>query len=230
MNEFKIDISEGWLVKNNPVGDITTDMTSLSGWESIVNGRNNRSLSSNSSVRLFKQELSIPSIFDGKRIVIRLGGVSHAAKLYVNGNYVRNHWGSFMAWSADITDFVSNDRVIIAIYTNEERTGLSNFVTGSGIHREVTLFAVPQNYIVRANAETDFDKDYKEATWRLKMNIKINNPKQSNKVRVVLTDKEGKNVRITPSEFNIPNGDEDFYIEGSVKKSTKMGCRTSKPL
>jgi hypothetical protein len=221
VNGFKNDISEGWLVKNNPSGNITTDMSITAGWEQVVNQMNNRIHSMNSPVKLFKLEVTIPSAFNDKRIIIRFGGVAHSAKLYVNGKYVRNHWGSNMAWSADITDFVSNRKAVLAIYTDEERKGLSGFISGSGIQREVTLFAVPQNYIVRANAETDLDNNYKDATLRLKMNIKINNPQRPNKIRVMLTDREGKNVRISPSVFNIPDGSKDFYVESSVKNPLK---------
>lgn len=222
VSDFKKEISEGWYVKNDPAGDMPSDMASEEGWEPIVKGRNSRRrITGASSLRLFKQEIIIPESFKGKRIIIRFGGVAHAARLYVNGSFVRDHWGSFMAWTADITGFVKDGKALLAVYVDEESTGLASFIRGGGIQKEVTLFTVPQNYIVRANAETDLDDDYADATLRLKMKIEVNEPLQNNRVRISLAGPDGKNVRITPSEFSVTGGAGDFYIEGRVNDPVK---------
>lgn len=220
LKNFKIDISDQWLVKNKLSGDIKADIASHSGWESIVKSNGRRRWDSPSE-RLFKQEITIPGSFDDKRIIIRFGGVAHAAKLYVNGNYVRDHWGSYMAWSADITEYISGSKAVIAVYTNEERTGLASFISGNGIHREVTLFAVPQNYIARANIETDLDSDYKDAVLRVKMKVKIHNPQQVGKLVLSLADKGGSKVTLNPSVFDVPKNEEDFYVESFVSNPLK---------
>jgi len=221
VSNFKIDISDGWFVKTNPSGNIRIDIASTDGWAKYDNQINRRSRGSTQALRMFKRGIKIPSTFKGKRIIIRFGGVAHEAELYVNARHVRSHWGSYMAWTADITDFITEGTALITVYTNEQRTGLANFVSGSGIHREVTLFAVPQNYIIRANPETDLDSKYKDAILRLKMNMQINDPSQSNTVKVTLTDSKNNYIRITPSVFKIPDGSQDFYIEGSVKNPMK---------
>jgi len=53
-----------------------------------------------------RKKILIPADYAGKRVFLRLDGVSGESRLYVNGKFIRDHSGSYTAWSADITDAV----------------------------------------------------------------------------------------------------------------------------
>lgn len=55
----------------------------------------------------YKKQISIPSDYNGKKVVLRFEGVYSYARVWVNGNYVRDHTGGFTAWDCDITDYVT---------------------------------------------------------------------------------------------------------------------------
>src|ERR1700749_1854624 len=53
-----------------------------------------------------RRSVEIPADFAGHRILLRFDGVYSHARVWVNGHFVRGHFGGFTSWDCDITDFV----------------------------------------------------------------------------------------------------------------------------
>lgn len=230
ISDFYFDASDGWLMINEPQGDIMKLLSTNEGWEQMTKQMVFKGPRvPNYQTRLFKRAFTFPDSFNGRRVIIRFEGVAHAAKLYVNGSFVRDHWGSFSAWTADITDYIKDGKAVVGIYTDERRNGLAAYTNGcafeplyiSGIQYGVSCYAVPQNYIVRANQDVYFDSEYKNARLRIYMNISRNSKSKENKIKVEIKSPEGKTIKVFPPTFAVPSNANDFYIEPTVFSPVK---------
>ena len=54
----------------------------------------------------YKKQITIPVEYTGKLIRIRFDAVYSYARVWINGKFVRDHYGSFTTWYADITKYV----------------------------------------------------------------------------------------------------------------------------
>lgn len=230
VDNFHFDASDGWMMMNEPDGDIIGLLSSSEGWEPMTKQLTNMGVRvPNFKTRLFKRNFIFSDSFDGKHVIIRFEGVAHAAKLYVNGQFVRDHWGSFSAWTADITDYIKDGKAIVGIYTDERHEGLAAYTNGcafeplymTGIQYGVSCYAVPQDYIVRANPDIFFDSEYKNADLRIYMHVAKNSDATTNKIEVAIKSPEGKAMKLQPSTFYISDTAHDFYIQPTVENPVK---------
>ena len=119
----------------------------------------------------YEREIVVPDHFFNQRIVLRFGSVTHAAKVYVNGQLVVEHKGGFTPFEAEINAFASpgKNRLTVAVnnivdhstlpvgnYTEEDIPGRGKVVTDTpnfdffnyaGIQRPVKLYITPTTYI-----------------------------------------------------------------------------------
>ncbi len=230
VSDFFFDASAGWLMMNEPQEDVKKLLSTDEGWEPMIKQLTNMgSRVPNYKTRLFKRAFTFPDSFKDRRVIIRFEGVAHDAKLYVNGSFVRDHWGSFSAWTADITDYIKDGKAVVGVFTDERRTGLAAYTNGcafeplyiSGIQYEVGCYVVPKNYIVRANQDIFFDSNYKDVRLRISMNIAQHSKSKENTIKVEIKSPEGKTITVVPSTFTVPGGANDFYIEPSVLNPVK---------
>lgn len=230
VDNLYFDASDGWMMINEPQGNIVDLLSTDEGWEPMTKQLTNKGVRvPNYQARLFKRIFTFPDSFDGQRVILRFEGVAHAAKLYVNGQFVRDHWGSFSAWTSDITDYIEDGKAIVGVYTDERREGLAAYTNGAafepiyitGIQYGVSCYAVPQNYIVRANQDIFFDNEYKNAGLRIYMNIAKHSDAKVNEIKIEVKSPEGKTIKVSPSTFTIPESMGDFYVEPMVKNPVK---------
>ena len=52
----------------------------------------------------YAKQVTIPAFFEGQRLVLRFGAVTHRAKIYWNGMLLTEHKGGFLPFEADITN------------------------------------------------------------------------------------------------------------------------------
>ena len=119
----------------------------------------------------YEREIVVPDHFFTQRIVLRFGSVTHAAKVYLNGQLVVEHQGGFTPFEAEINAFVNSgkNRLTVAVnnivdyttlpvgnYQEEDVPGMGKVVTDSpnfdyfnyaGIQRPVKLYTTPNTYI-----------------------------------------------------------------------------------
>ena len=119
----------------------------------------------------YEREFTVPEHFFSRRIVLRFGSATHAARVYVNGQLATEHKGGFTPFEAEINGLAhpGKNRLTVAVnnivdytslpvgtYRDEEIPGLGRVVTDTpnfdffnyaGLQRPVRLYTTPRTYI-----------------------------------------------------------------------------------
>ncbi len=127
----------------------------------------------------YEREIVVPDHFFTQRIVLRFGSVTHAARVYINGQLVVEHKGGFTPFEAEINAFASlgKNRLTVAVntivdhttlpvgnYQEEDVPGRGKVVTDTpnfdffnyaGIQRPVKLYTTPTTHTRDVTITTD---------------------------------------------------------------------------
>lgn len=204
-----------WMVKGGPQDDFKNLETDLTGWIEIqVPGSRNSLKGIPGKIFVYRKIIIIPDSFKGKRTILRFDGVTSAARLWINGTFVREHWGSYMTWTCDISDYIKpGEEAVIALEVNDNDDGLAGeYVFTGGILGAVQMYALPQNYITRFHVETDFDENYKDAVLKIRVAMSFNNGNRS-LIKLTLVDPHGNKVRLLNNEVMIDKSKPEGILE-----------------
>jgi hypothetical protein len=193
-----VTLLNDWKTTANPQGVFWSGTNNYSGWRTMQVGGGRGGFGgggfgvSGSGQSAFETSVNIPADYAGHRVMLRFEGVSNSAKVWVNGKFVRDHWGSLMPFTCDITDFVEPGKAAnLVLGVDDSRVGLAKYVRAGGIQRDVKLFAGPVNYISRLHIGTDLDSRYRDATLKVWLGMKFN---AGNEERVKLSLKNAKGL------------------------------------
>lgn len=164
------------------------------------------------------QRVPIPAAFAGKHIILRFDNTTQAARLEVNGHFVRDYWGSSGAWTADITDFVTPGEEAMISVRMERSEGLGAFVRFQPMIRDASLYAVPDQHIQRLRLTTDFDAQYRDA--ELEVWVKVSRP-GGGSLRLSAVGADGKRLSLSPASVRLPAGMDEFKYKVRVKAPRK---------
>lgn len=107
----------------------------------------------------YRRDIVFPDNFNKGRVILHFGAVDHTARIWVNGEDVGTHMGGYLAFSYDITDFLSDvNTILIRVNDDTDKTwrarGKQKLKPGklwhsavSGIWQTVWCESVPMNYI-----------------------------------------------------------------------------------
>ena len=154
----------------------------------------------------YKKEIDIPLDFEGKNVFLRFDGVYSYARVWVNGNFVRDHFGGFTRWKCDITPFVTaGEKARVTIEVTDRSDDIS-YASGyakhqiAGILRDVNLMALPKIYPHKINIETDLDTDYKNVN--LIISGELNSKPNNSSLQFKLFDENQKEIELNNATFN----------------------------
>ncbi|MCL6544316.1 MAG: hypothetical protein K6T61_03745 [Bryobacteraceae bacterium] len=168
----------------------------------------------------FKKRVMIPAEFAGKRILLQFDGVSGEGKAWVNGVHLRDHYGAFTTWDCDITEHVTPGKEAwITVAATNANDGLSGYNNG-GILRSVRLMALPQDYVFRFNAETDLDRQYRDAVLKVWVGMRFHQAAQG-RVQLTLRDPAGRAVPLKPSSVELSRQAPEAIVEVPVAAPLK---------
>ena len=146
---------------------------------------------------LYKKQFVLPADYKGQRTILRFDGVYSYARLWVNGTYVREHFGGFSRWEADITSLVKPGKKNEIKLEVTDRLDDISYASGyahhpiGGILRDVTVYALPQTNVSDLMIETDLDDTYTDASLKVSFDIS-----RDARVRYSLRDPKGENVNL----------------------------------
>ncbi len=124
----------------------------------------------------YKRKFTVPKSWKDKEIMLRFEGIKSASYVWVNGKRVGYNQGGFEPAEFNITPFVEvgeNDLAVEVIrFSDGSYLENQDMWRLSGIFRDVKLYAQPKTYIHDYYVVTDLDKDYKDATLKLEIDIK----------------------------------------------------------
>lgn len=172
----------------------------------------------------YKKHIEIPTDFDGKEIKLQFDGVYSYARVWINGNFVRDHSGGFTRWECDITPFAKPGEMVMLTVEVTDKADEISFASGyakhqiGGILRDVSLLALPSNFPEQVSIVTDLDNNYKNAN--LKITGKLNAEAKNAKIELLLTDKNNHHIPLQNPEIELNNSDV-FTIENFMESPEK---------
>ena len=105
-----------------------------------------------------------------KRCLLHFDAVDQQAVVYVNGKEVANHYGGYLPFETDITEYVSEEPVTLQVRVRDEsdtsyhtrgkqtlKRGGMFYTAQSGIWQNVWYEWVPENYIEKYKITPDYD-------------------------------------------------------------------------
>ena len=162
----------------------------------------------------YRRQFNIPAAWKGQRIKLRCNAVYSDATVWVNGGEVGQHIGGFTPFELDVTNLIEpgQDNTFALAVKNEspaDTLASGTFYAAhqlGGITRRIYLFAVPNLNIASLHVNTTFDKDYRDATLCVMLDIANESSRdiQDAQVRLELTDPDSKSVTIKPSIVKLP--------------------------
>ena len=95
-------------------------------------------------VAWYKQNLKVPKLNEGERLIMEFDGVYHHATVFVNGKRAAWHGYGYTPFSVDVTPYLNTtgDNVVTVRVNNANQKN-SRWYSGSGIYRNVNLRKLP---------------------------------------------------------------------------------------
>jgi len=158
---------------------------------------------------VYKQRFLVPGDFQGKQVKLIFYGVYSYARIWVNGEFVRDHFGGFTKWECDITKLVKPSEEAILTVEITDRTDDISFASGyakhqiGGILRDVELVALPIQNFKKLYFETNFDENYEKADLIVFYELTQSTPA---KLKVEILDNRNEIVESTENEVSLPVG------------------------
>ncbi len=164
-------------------------------------------------VFVYKKSIDIPDDYNGKLIVLQFDGVYSYARVWINGNYVRDHSGGFTRWECDITPYVKPGETSILTLEVTDKADEISYASGyakhqiGGILRDVNLLALPFNYPVDITIKTDLDENYQNASLIISGETK----KQSDNSKITLELFDTNYKKLNLENASIPLNNAQYF-------------------
>ena len=130
---------------------------------------------------IYIHNFDVPENWDKKRVILHFGGVWSSAQVWLNGQYLGEHFGGFSSFSFDISDKIkSEEKNILAVRVKQVNRDYKfdtyDDWTLGGIYRDVELEVMPEKrWLESLRVETDFDESYQDADLIVKALVSDNN-------------------------------------------------------
>jgi Glycosyl hydrolases family 2, TIM barrel domain/Glycosyl hydrolases family 2, sugar binding domain/Glycosyl hydrolases family 2 len=148
-----------------------------------------------------RRTIQIPSGLEGKRLFLRFDGVYGYARVWINGNYVRDHFGGFTSWDCEITQHVEPGKdidLVVGITDRSDDISKESYYAKhsiAGILRDVRLIAVPENHLEFFSALPTLDSGYKNGLIQIAATLSLQNYTNA-QLRLKLKDESGSSIQL----------------------------------
>ena len=113
---------EGWKLKKGVDENEIISGDYTGGWESVsvpvqpalhqIQGR-----------YAYSRCITIPDDWKGQRIFIRFDGANGLAEVYLNGHFIKKHYGGFVSWDCEITEYAKAGETCRLSVIMEDKAG-----------------------------------------------------------------------------------------------------------
>ena len=176
----------------------------------------------NGTEYFYKKEVTPPADFVSNRVMLRFDSVYSNTRVWVNGTFVRSHLGGFTAWDCDISDYVTPGQAFTLVVGVIDSTGDPSDGSGyahhnmGGITRDVTLYALPKDYIKHLYVNTTFDNDFIDAD--LEITAQLGMASNNAALEIELYDNTG--ALVLTDSINFSKGAQTDSDSTAAKKIT----------
>jgi hypothetical protein len=116
-----------------------------------------------------RRTVKIPNEFKGQRLFLRFDGVYGHARVWVNGMFVREHFGGFTSWDCEITSAIGQDTetidLVVGVTDRSDDISQASYYAKhsiAGILRGVRLIALPPLHLEYLSVAATLDSKYKD--------------------------------------------------------------------
>lgn len=158
---------------------------------------------------LYRRSFTVPADYGGKRIILRFDGVYSYARLFINGEFVREHHGGFTRWETDVTAFIRPGKKNEVQLEVTDRLDDISYASGyahhpvGGILRDVSFFVLPEASLYDFYVETKLDDSYRDAVLKMVFEAFDGSRKGDRKIEYRLADPEGREVSLSQTVFPV---------------------------
>ncbi len=164
----------------------------------------------------YRRTFRVPGDFANARLKLRFDAVYSDATVWLNGHLLGRHLGGFTPFEFDVTDCVQpgSENTLALAVKRESVADLKMTTFGTayirtplgGILRKITLRAVPAVHLASCNVATQFDRDYRDATLRVTLDVANQSDRKVDDVELtfLLLDPQGKPVAVSPGRVSLP--------------------------
>jgi beta-galactosidase len=218
VRQSHLNLNGTWEFTTTPRPDVWSD-TSAIGWKPIlVPGEPMMQgfVIKHDVENAYRRAILIPKDFKGKRVIIRFNGVYSQARVWVNGQFVREHNGGFTSWDCDVTTLVKAGHSATIIVGVTDRTDEISFASGyakhpiGGILRGVELLALPSEFVQTLAATVHFDSVYHDAV--LSIEAHLNKPADAS-LEFSLIDPSGRTVALSASVLRFSKSQSTAFLD-----------------
>jgi beta-galactosidase len=169
---------------------------------------------------VYKREFRIPGDFAGQQVLLVFHGVYSYARVWVNGTFIREHFGGFTRWECDITRHAIPGNKNTLTVEIVDRTDDVSYASGyakhqiGGILRDVEMMALPGLHFSEFFLETDLDGHYRDA--ELKIGYELSTSSDA-AVSVTLFDAGNRPVACSELEHAPRQGKITLQVEDPLK-------------
>jgi hypothetical protein len=171
-----VSLNGTWKFSMEPPGRFWEDRVDFNGWHDIeVPGECQMQGFAIQHDRpyVYKHRFMVPQDYRGKQVFVDFHGVYSHARVWVNGQFVREHYGGFTRWRCNITEHVKAGTPAVLTVEVTDRADDISYGSGyakhqiGGILRNVELRALPAQHVEQLYFETDLDDNYEDASLKV---------------------------------------------------------------
>ena len=154
----------------------------------------------------YKKKITVPADFAGQQIRLRFEAAHDYARVWVNGQFVRDHEGGWTPWECDITELVkAGEEAWIALEITDKSREISfngkRLRPIGGLVRSVSLQARPKTHFEFPIVSSPFSEDGKSA--QLTIIGQVGTPNTEGTATFRLYDPAGKEVPLSPNSCSL---------------------------
>jgi beta-galactosidase len=168
----------------------------------------------------YRREFNVPGNWQGRDIFLNFGAVSSAFYLWINGEYVGYSEGSKTASEFDVTRFVNPGVNTVAVEVYRWSTGSyledQDFWSLSGIQRDVSLYARPQQRVRDYFVHAGLANDFRDGDFALDVEL-VNSARKTRDVVMSVQVLDGaKAVFFEEQELSLKSGITETRVSGII--------------
>ncbi len=188
------------------------------------------------------RRFEVPDSWQGMRVKLRCDGIFAGPTIWINGQAAGRHASGFTSFELDVTDaikFGEENSIVIALprkHISDQLASASAYakIDLTGITRKLYLYPTPDLTFSSLHVETDFDKNYQDATLMVRTKVSLDGAaaKVSNaKVEFALKDASGKEVALADAvrPLTVPGANEQLEQDFEFKVAAPAKWDTEHP-
>jgi hypothetical protein len=152
---------------------------------------------------VLRRSFEVPRDYAGKAIFLRFDGVYSYGRVWINGQYVRDHYGGFTSWDCEITQHVrpgeSADLVVVLVARSDDPS-VGSKLNIAGILRDVSLLALPGVHVEHLQLSASLDEQYLSGLLDVQTYLSGNAATTTVSIFLSLRDSKGSAVPIQVGE------------------------------